>query len=55
MMQVCDSGSEIVFMKISYIESVHGMMYVSKCYPCTYTTLHYSCVFYWYESNIHEN
>jgi hypothetical protein len=25
MMQVCDSGSEIVFMKISYIESVHGM------------------------------
>ena len=24
MMSVCYSGSEIVFMKISYIESVHG-------------------------------
>jgi hypothetical protein len=25
MMRVCDSGSEIAFMKISYSDSVHGI------------------------------
>ena len=29
-MPVCDSGSEILFMKISYIESVHDMTYASS-------------------------